>query len=259
MLELRDVSVGYTAPVLQQISFTVEPGKLIVFVGRNGCGKTTLLRAIAGQHPFTGEILLDGRNLRGYKRRELAQNLSFLPQARTIPDIRVQSLVEHGRFPYLGFSRRMTQQDHDAVALAMKQAGVTAWQDNYLSELSGGQRQRVYLAMALAQGGQTLLLDEPMTYLDAAAQFRFLDLLQSLAAQGKTILLVLHDLAQALQYCDAVAVFDKGRMAAFDAPATIYEQKKLDAVFGIALCKAEDEVYYIKSSISCSSAANSVP
>ena len=256
MLELRNVSVGYAAPVLQQVSFTAEPGKLIAFVGRNGCGKTTLLRAIAGQQPFSGEILLDGRSLRHYKRRELAQNLSFMPQARTIPDIRVQNLVEHGRFPYLGFSRRMTHRDHDAVALAMEQAGVTAWQDKYLCELSGGQRQSVYLAMALAQGGQTLLLDEPMTYLDAAAQFRFLDLLRSLAGQGKTIILVLHDLAQALQYCDAVAVFDRGRLLAFDVPAAIYEQRKLDDIFDITLCRAEDGAYYIRS---CAGKINGAP
>lgn len=249
MLELRSVSVSYAAPVLQGVSFAAEPGKLIALVGRNGCGKTTLLRAMAGQQPFSGEILLDGHSLRDYRRKELAQKLSFMPQVRAIPDIRVQSLVEHGRFPYLGFSRRMTRQDYEAVALAMEQAGVTAWQDNYLCELSGGQRQRVYLAMALAQGGQTLLLDEPMTYLDAAAQFCFLELLRKLAGQGKTIILVLHDLAQALQYCDAVAVFDHGRMLAFDTPAAIYKQKLLDRIFGIALCKAEDEVYYIKSSL----------
>ena len=246
MLELRNISVGYAAPVLQGVSFAARPGTLTALVGRNGCGKTTLLRAMAGQQPFTGEILLDGRSLRDYKRKELAQHLAFLPQARTVPDIRVQNLVEHGRFPYLGFSRRMTPQDHDAVALAMEQAGVTAWQDRYLNELSGGQRQRVYLAMALAQGGQTLLLDEPMTYLDAAAQFRFLELLRSLAAQGRTIVLVLHDLAQALQYCNAVAVLDGGQLSAFDAPAAIYAQKALDPIFRVTLCRTEDDVYYIR-------------
>lgn len=248
MLELRDVSVGYSTPILQNVTFSAQPGKLTALVGRNGCGKTTLLRAMARQQPLlTGSILLDGRSLPRYERKELARNLSFLPQVHTTPEITVRGLVEHGRFPYLGFSRRMTPQDHAAVALAMEQAGVTAWSETCLRELSGGQRQRVYLAMALAQGGQTLLLDEPMTYLDEAAQFRLLELLRSLAKQGKTIVLVLHDLAQALQYCDAVAVLHKGQLAAFDAPAAIYAQKTLDNVFGVTLCRANDGTYYTRA------------
>ena len=250
MLELQHVSVGYSTPILQDITFAAEPGKLTALVGRNGCGKTTLLRAMARQQPLqTGSILLDGRSLQRYERKELARSLSFLPQVRTTPEITVRSLVEHGRFPYLGFSRRMAPQDHAAVALAMEQAGVSAWSETYLRELSGGQRQRVYLAMALAQGGQTLLLDEPMTYLDEAAQFRLLELLRSLAAQGKTIVLVLHDLAQALQYCDAIAVLHQEHLAAFDAPAALYAQRTLDDVFGVTLCQANDGTYYTRAAV----------
>ena len=100
--------------------------------------------------------------------------------------------------------------------------------------------------MALAQGGQTILLDEPTTYLDVAAQFELLELLRTLADQGKTVLLVLHDLAQALQYSDRVAVLSQGKLAAFDTPANLFEQKLLDGIFGVTLCRAPEGTYYLR-------------
>ena len=136
--------------------------------------------------------------------------------------------------------------DQDAAQKVMEQAGVTAWADRDLRELSGGQRQRVYLAMTLAQGGQTILLDEPTTYLDTAAQFQLMELLQSLAQQGRTVVMVLHDLAHAMQYSDAVGVFADGKLAAFAEPSQLYEQKIWEEVFQVKLCKALDGTYYIK-------------
>ncbi len=247
MLEAQNVSVGYDAPVLQNISFSAPAGKITTLIGPNGCGKTTLLKAMAGQQPLlAGKIQLDGRSLQSYDRKELARHLAFMPQIRTIPEISVQGLVEHGRFPHLGFSRRMTATDHEIVSLAMEQAGVTAWADRDLRELSGGQRQRVYLAMALAQGGQTILLDEPTTYLDTAAQFQLMELSQSLARQGRAVIMVLHDLAHALQYSDAVGVCAEGTLAAFAAPSQLYEQKIWEDVFQVTLCKALDGTYYVR-------------
>ena len=115
-----------------------------------------------------------------------------------------------------------------------------------LRELSGGERQRVYLAMALAQGGDTILLDEPTTYLDVSAQFELLELMRTLADQGKSLLLVLHDLAQALQYSDRVAVLSEGGLLAFDSPANLFEQKILDGVFGVTLCRDPEGTYYLR-------------
>ena len=247
MLEVQNVSVGYDTPVLQNISFSAQPGKITALIGPNGCGKTTLLKAMARQQPLlAGKIQLDGRSLQSYERKELARHLAFMPQVRTIPEIRVQGLVEHGRFPHLGFSRRLTAADHEIVTAAMEQAGVTAWADRDLRELSGGQRQRVYLAMALAQGGQTILLDEPTTYLDTAAQFQLMELLQSLAQQGRTVVMVLHDLAHAMQYSDAVGVFADGKLSAFAEPSQLYEQKIWEEVFQVKLRKALDGTYYIR-------------
>ena len=201
MFELQRVAVGYDEkPLLQNISFAVQNGQITTLVGTNGCGKTTLLKAIARQLPLLeGKILLQGRSIQEYDRKEFARAAAFMPQVRNIPEITVRGLVSHGRFPYLGLSRQMTTKDRAAVEEAMQVTGVARWANRDLRELSGGERQRVYLAMALAQGGQTILLDEPTTYLDVAAQFELLELLRTLADQGKTVLLVLHDLAQALQ------------------------------------------------------------
>lgn len=248
MFELKHAAVGYDAvPILQNVSFTVQDGRITTLVGTNGCGKTTLLKAIARQLPLLdGQILLQGRPIQSYDRKEFARAAAFMPQVRNIPEITVQGLVSHGRFPYLGLSRQMTAKDRKAVEEAMQATGVAQWADRDLRELSGGERQRVYLAMALAQGGDAILLDEPTTYLDVAAQFELLELLRALADQGKTVLLVLHDLAQALQYSDRVAVLTDGKLAAFDAPANLFEQKILDEVFRVTLCRAPEGTYYLR-------------
>lgn len=248
MFELRHASVGYDGtPILRDISFTAQDGQITALVGTNGCGKTTLLKAIARQLPLlNGQILLQGRPIQSFDRKEFARAAAFMPQVRNIPEISVRGLVSHGRFPYLGLSRQMTIRDRAAVEQAMEAAGVAQWADRDLRELSGGERQRVYLAMALAQGGEAILLDEPTTYLDVSAQFELLELLRTLAGQGKTLLLVLHDLAQALQYSDWVAVVAEGGLRAFDSPANLFEQKILDQVFGVTLCRAPEGTYYLR-------------
>lgn len=247
MFEVCGASVGYDGrAVLQDVTFTARAGQITALVGPNGCGKTTLLKALARQLPLlAGEVRLQGRPIQDYDRRAFARTAAFMPQVRTVPEITVQGLVSHGRFPYLGLSRQMTARDRTAVAQAMAVTGVTPWARRDLRELSGGERQRVYLAMALAQGGDAILLDEPTTYLDVAAQFELLELLRTLAGQGRAVLLVLHDLAQALQYSDRVAVLDGGRLAAFDTPEALFRRGTLDEVFGVTLCRDPDGTYYL--------------
>lgn len=265
MFELRSVSVGYgERAVLQGVSFTAQAGRITALIGPNGCGKTTLLKAMARQLPLReGEVRLRGCPLQSYTRREFARTTAFMPQVRAIPEITVRGLVSHGRFPYLGLSRQMTARDRRAVEQAMQAAGVERWAQRDLRELSGGERQRVYLAMALAQGGDAILLDEPTTYLDVAAQFELLELLRTLAGQGRAVILVLHDLAQALQYSDEVAVLADGRLAAFDTPARLFASRMLDRVFGVELRRAPDGTYYLRreeppKTASCNSCGNIV-
>ena len=246
MLELRGIAAGYGGtPVLREVSFTVPKGSLTALIGPNGCGKTTLLRAAARQLPLlAGEILLDGRPVSSYGRTEFARKAAFMPQVRSVPAITAGALVAHGRFPHLGFSRRLRPEDRAAVQAAMEATGVADWANWDLRALSGGERQRVYLAMALAQDTDLILLDEPTTYLDPGRQFELLDLIASLPGRGKTVVMVLHDLSHALRYSTQLLLLEQGRLVQRGTPEELYAGGQLDRVFGIRSRRAPDGSYY---------------
>ena len=246
MLELRGIAAGYGGtPVLREVSFTVPKGSLTALIGPNGCGKTTLLRAAARQLPLlAGEILLDGRPVSSYGRTEFARKAAFMPQVRSVPAITAGALVAHSRFPPLGFSRRLRPEDRAAVQAAMEATGVAEWTHRDLRSLSGGERQRVYLAMALAQGTDLILLDEPTTYLDPGRQFELLDLIASLPGRGKTVVMVLHDLSHALRYSTQLLLLEQGRLVQRGTPEELYAGGQLDRVFGIRSRRAPDGSYY---------------
>lgn len=246
MLELRGIAAGYGGvPVLREISLTVPKGSLTALVGPNGCGKTTLLRAAARQLPLlAGDVWLDGRSIRVYGRTEFARKAAFMPQVRSVPAISAGALVAHGRFPHLGFSRRLRPEDREAVQAAMEATGVADWAHRDLRELSGGERQRVYLAMALAQDADLILLDEPTTYLDPGRQFELLDLIASLPSRGKTVVMVLHDLSHALRYSTQLVLLEQGRLIQQGPPEKLYASGQLDRVFGIRSRRAPDGSYY---------------
>lgn len=246
MIEFRHVTAGYGgAPVVRDVSFLIPRGTVAALIGPNGCGKTTLLRAAARQLPlYEGEVLLDGRPISEYGRREFARRASFMPQVRAVPSISVRTLVSHGRFPHLGLSRQLRPADRAAVDRAMEDTGVAAWADRDLRELSGGERQRVYLAMALAQETDVIFLDEPTTYLDLGRQFEVLDLVGALNARGKTVVMVLHDLAQALGYSRQVILMEQGRLVLCADPEALFESGKIDEVFGVRTCRTEGTWYF---------------
>ena len=246
MLELRGIAAGYGGtPVLRELSFTVPKGSLTALIGPNGCGKTTLLRAAARQLPLlAGEILLDGRPVSSYGRTEFARKAAFMPQVRSVPAITAGALVAHGRFPHLGFSRRLRPEDRAAVQAAMEATGVADWANRDLRALSGGERQRVYLAMALAQDTDLILLDEPTTYLDPGRQFELLDLIASLPGRGKTVVMDLHDLSLAQRYSTQLLLLEQGRLVQRGTPEELYAGGQLDRVFGIRSRRAPDGSYY---------------
>ena len=239
MLEARNLSAGYPGrAVLAGVSLAARPGRVLALLGPNGCGKSTLLRTMAGLlPPLGGEVLLDGR--RDYSPRQAAQRVAYLPQSRTAPNITVRRLVLHGRFPYLSYPRRYGREDYETVDRALAAADALDLADRPLPELSGGQRQKAYLAMALAQETEAILMDEPTTFLDIRHQLEVLALVRRLAEEGRGVVLALHDLCLALTAADDVAVLGEGRLLALGGPEAIYQSKVLERVMGVRLDRNE--------------------
>ena len=240
MIELKNLRAGYPGrPVLEDVALEFRPGEVLAVLGPNGCGKSTLLRTVNGLLPRTGgEVLVDGVPLERLSAKEIAQKVAYLPQSRSVPNITASRMVLHGRFPYLSYPRRYRREDREMVRRALEWVGAAELADRPLTELSGGQRQKVYLAMALAQETETLLMDEPTTYLDIRHQLEVLALVRRLAGEGRAVALVLHDLCLALTMADDAAVLGEGRLLALGEPEEIYRSGILARVMGVSLDRA---------------------
>ena len=241
MIELQHVSAGYGGPpVVQDITLDLNPGEVLVLLGPNGCGKSTLLRVIAGlQPPSSGQILVKGTPISQLGRRKLAQEVTYLPQSRTIPNITAYRMVLHGRFPYLSYPRRYRPEDHAAARRALEQADAWELAPLPVQTLSGGQRQKVYLAMALAQDTQTILMDEPTTYLDIQHQLNLMRFSRTLAKEGKAVVLVLHDLCLALRFAHRGVVLDEGRLLQAGTPEELFSSGILTKTFHTPLARIQ--------------------
>lgn len=236
-LHVKDVSVGYgERTVLDTLNVDIKRGTVTSIVGPNGCGKSTLLRTMSRLlNPTKGEIVLDGKSIHDIPTRKLATQLGLLPQTPIAPDgIVVADLVGRGRTPHQGILGRWSQQDYDIVAEALETTGISDLAERSIDELSGGQRQRVWIAMALAQRTETLLLDEPTTYLDVKHQLDVLDLLTELNRdRGTTIVMVLHDLNLAARYSDELVAVSGGKVFAHGHPREVITKENVKSVFGI--------------------------
>lgn len=236
-VHVKDVSVGYgERTVLDTLNVDIKRGAVTSIVGPNGCGKSTLLRTMSRLlNPTKGEIVLDGKSIHDIPTRKLATQLGLLPQTPIAPDgIVVADLVGRGRTPHQGILGRWSQQDYDIVAEALETTGISDLAERSIDELSGGQRQRVWIAMALAQRTDTLLLDEPTTYLDVKHQLDVLDLLTELNRdRGTTIVMVLHDLNLAARYSDELVAVSGGKVFAHGHPREVITKENVKSVFGI--------------------------
>lgn len=243
MIELRHLRAGYPGrTVLEDVSLEFRPGQVLAVLGPNGCGKSTLLRTANGLlSKLGGEVLADSVPLGSLSAREIAQKAAYLPQSRATPNITAGRMVLHGRFPYLSYPRRYRAEDHAMVRRALDWVGASELADRTLAELSGGQRQKVYLAMALAQDTETVLMDEPTTYLDVSCQLEVMALARRLAEEGRAVVMVLHDLTLALRYAHRAVLLSEGRVRQIGTPEELFQSGVLERVMGIALGRVETE------------------
>ena len=221
--------------VLRGVSFELRPGEVLGLLGRNGVGKTTLLRAAAGVlEPSGGDVRLGGRKLSAYSRRELARAIAVVPQDLHVPfPFRAGEVVLMGRAPHQPLFGFDGDRDVDRVLAAMERMGVSELADRPIFELSGGERQLVMFARALAQEPELLLLDEPTAFLDLRHRLEVLQVVRELASQGRSALVVSHDLGLAARACDRLLLLAGGRVAASGPPREVLTPEVLRRVFGI--------------------------
>lgn len=248
MLELKNISVGYEkASVFNGVSATFEKGKLTGIIGVNGCGKSTLMKAILGILPLSGgEVVIDGNDLQSMSRKEIAKKVAYLAQGKSTPDMTVEQMVLHGRFPHLSYPRRYKETDLNFARKAMQDVGISELAHKPLYTLSGGMRQNAYIAMALAQDTDYILLDEPTTYLDIGHQLELMKLLRGLADTGKGILTVMHDLPLAFSFSDKIALISGENSIINKTPTELSHSPIIEKTFGVQIKHiAEEQRYYI--------------
>jgi len=232
------VVLGYDdRVVVDGVSLEVPSDQVTVIIGANACGKSTLLKGLARLlRPRAGGVLFDGRDLRRIPTRSVARQVGLLPQSPVAPEgVTVGDLVARGRAPHQRWWQQWSLSDEDAVVRALSATGTSDLAERPLDELSGGQRQRVWLALALAQETELLLLDEPTTYLDIAHQVEVLELVGRLNRErARTVVMVLHDLNHAARYADHVVAMAHGRVVAQGHPSQVVTPDLVAEVFGMA-------------------------
>lgn len=252
MIEIRNLTTFYdNEKVLEIENLNFEEGKITAIVGLNGSGKSTLLKSIVGINPCEGELIVEGKNIKKLGHKKRARLISYLPQSNPVANMDIFTLVCHGRFPYLGYSKIPGKKDLEIVEKALKLTDL--WEIRYknLNEISGGERQRSYLAMVIAQNTKMILLDEPATYMDIKHQIEILEMLKKLADEGRGIVFTSHDLPQSFSVCNKVCLMKKGGIAATGSPQEISSNKELmKSAMGVCLKNNDDKELIYKYALS---------
>ncbi len=234
---IKDFKLGYDKKIIiEELSLSIEEGKITSIIGPNGCGKSTLLKGIGRiLKKEAGKVFLFDKDMQLMKSKEIAEKLAILSQNPNGPsELKVEELVSYGRYPYRTNINKLSKKDKEKINWALKVTNTTEFRDSELAELSGGQRQRVWLAMALAQETDILLLDEPTTYLDMSHQLEVLNIVKDLNNNhGCTIVMVLHDINQAAKYSDFIIAMKDGRLLYKDEPRLIMKKDVLKDIYNI--------------------------
>ncbi len=222
--------------ILEDINLKIDKNEIVVIIGENGCGKTTLLKAISQLTKYKGTISLGGEDLSKFKYKARAREISYLPQNCLRTNIKVSTLIKHGRFPHLNFGEELGQNDFKKIDEAISLTGIGHILHKNVTEISGGERQLAYLTMVLAQDTDIVLLDEPNTFLDISHQLFLLNIIKKMKDNGKTIIIVLHDLIQAIDIADKIVIIKNGKLFDYGEPETMI--KSIEKAFQVNICKA---------------------
>lgn len=235
-LEVRGLRMGYTEhTIIEQMDVQFPAQQVTAIIGPNGCGKSTLLSGLARVlKPLAGEVLLNGTSIYAQSTKEVAQQLALLPQEAHAPEgLTVRELVRFGRQPHQGLWKKWNDEDEALVNEAIHLADLDALADRALDSMSGGQRQRAWIAMSIAQSTPLLLLDEPTSALDLGHQIEVFTLIRALAAQGKTVIMVVHDLVSACRYADHIVALKDGAIVAQGAPEQVVTPELIKNLYGV--------------------------
>lgn len=235
-LEARDLSMGYAqTTIIDDLNLLIPSSQVTAIVGPNGCGKSTLLAGLARLHkPSAGQVLLDGKVIGSLPSRDVARRLALLPQDASAPDgLTVSELIRFGRQPHQSLLRQWSEEDQAIVEAALVAADLVDLADRPLESMSGGQRQRAWIAMAIAQATPLLLLDEPTSALDLGHQIEVFELIRQLAAAGKTVVMVVHDLSSACRYADHLIAMHQGHIVASGTPQEIVTPELVEHLYGV--------------------------
>ncbi|OSY15360.1 hypothetical protein BTJ48_03780 [Bacillus mycoides] len=245
-MEIKNVTFSYdnVTDRLKSVSSEIEIGKITTIIGPNGCGKSTLLGVISRNHdPRSGEVMLDGKAISQYKPKEFARKLAVVHQQNEAPaDITVEKLTSFGRMPYKNIFSTQTDEDSEAIERALTCTRLQDKRDKPIHALSGGERQRVWIAMTLAQNTPMLFLDEPTTYLDIYYQLEILELVKELnEVHGLTIVMVLHDINQAIRYSHHIIVMKDGEIVMKGTPHDVVTEDMIKSIYGVEVVVKHDE------------------
>ncbi|PBB05608.1 MULTISPECIES: ABC transporter ATP-binding protein [Salimicrobium] len=246
-LQTNNLTLGYgDSIIIDSLDIEIPKGEITVLIGSNGCGKSTLLRSLARLlKPKDGQVVLDQKDISQMKTKEVAKKMAILPQSPSTPEgLTVYQLVKQGRHPYQSFTKRWSNDDEQAVEKALVDTNLVELKERTVDSLSGGQRQRAWIAMTLAQDTETLLLDEPTTYLDMTHQIEVLDLLFDLNKDhGRTIVMVLHDINLACRYADHIVAVRDQTVYTQGRPEEVVSCEMMHNVFDMMCDVREDPLF----------------